>query len=175
MKGLFIQDKTDKVTLSALNYYGANFKLDVFDQDNDVYIYQNLQMSESSEPFTAASTIIAEARSAGVESIKVDSVASFAIHDRITLDSGASETFRIISIDVANNELGLHKATKADVTTSTNVTKSGNMGLYYIDLTMSQLGTFLVKAKDDVYGLLRTDAIKVVTAKAAEREFKVMV
>ncbi|RLA81878.1 MAG: hypothetical protein DRG78_08505, partial [Epsilonproteobacteria bacterium] len=131
--------------------------------------------TESVEPFTDASTIIAEDRTAGVESIKVDSVSSFSIHDRITLDSGLSEVFRIVSIDVDNNELGLHKPTKEDITTSTNVVKSGNLGLYYINLTMSQLGTYLIKAKDEVYGLLRTDAIKVVTQKTADREFKVMV
>ena len=174
MRGIYIQDVTDKVTLSALNYYGADFKVDVFDQDNGVYIYQDLSMTESAEPITAATTNVAEDRTAGVESIKVDSVTNFAIHDRIVLNSGSSEIFRVTSIDAANNELGLHKATKENITTSTTVDKSGSLGLYYMNLTMSNTGTFLIKAKDSVYGLQRTDAIKVVTQKQA-REFRVMV
>lgn len=174
MKGLFLQDKADKVTISALNYYGADFKFDVYDQDTNTYIYQDLQMTEAVEPFITNTTIVAEDRIKGVESIKVDDASGFNIHDRISLDSGISEIFRITSIDLITNEIGLHKATKADVTTSTNVTRTGHLGLYYIELTMSNLGTFLVKAKDTVYGLQRTDAIKVIEAKKAEREFKVM-
>lgn len=172
MKGLFIQDKTDKITISALNYYGADFKLDVFDQDTNTYVYQDLQMTESTEPFTANSTTVNEARVAGTESIKVDSVTGFNVHDRITV---GAETLRIISIDDVNNELGLHKGLKSDVTTSTTVDTVGNLGLYFLNLTMSSTGTYLVKAKDSVFGLLRTDAIKVVTAAQAQREFKVMV
>lgn len=175
MKGLFIQDKADKVTISALNYYGADFKFDVYDQDNDVYIYQDLQMTEAVEPVDANSTTVAEDRKKGVESIKVDDASGFAVNDRISLDSGASEIFRITSIDTDTNEIGLHRATKVDVTTSTKVDRSGHLGLYYVELTMSKLGTFLVKAKDAIYGLQRTDAIKVVEAKKVEREFKVMV
>lgn len=175
MKGLFLQDKADKVTISALNYYGADFKFDVYDQDNNTYIYQDLQMTEAVEPFTTNTTIIAEDRAKGVESIKVDDPSGFIVGDRISLDSGPSEIFRITSINTDTNEIGLHKATKVDVTTSTNVDKSGHLGLYYIELTMSNLGTFLVKAKDTVYGLQRTDAIKVIAAKKVEREFKVMV
>jgi len=174
MRGIYIQDVTDKVTISALNYYGADFKVDVYDQDTNTYIYQNLPMIESAEPITNISTLVSENRTAGVESIKVNSVTGYQIHDRITLSSGASEIFRIVSIDAVNNELGLHKATKIDVTTLTTVNISGALGLYWLDLTMSNIGTFLIKAKDSVYGLQRTDAIKVVTQKQA-REFKILV
>lgn len=172
MKGLFIQDKVDKLTISALNYYGADFKLDVFDQDTNTYIYQDLQMSESAEPFTATNTLISEDRVSGTESIKVDSVLGFNVHDRVNV---GGEILRIVSIDNVNSELGLHKGIKSDVTTITVVETTGNLGLYFINLTMSVTGTYLVKAKDSVFGLLRTDAIKVVTQAQAAREFKVMV
>jgi len=121
MRGIYIQDVTDKVTISALNYYGADFKVDVYDQDTNTYIYQNLPMIESAEPITNISTLVSENRTAGVESIKVNSVTGYQIHDR----------------------------------TLTTVNISGALGLYWLDLTMSNIGTFLIKAKDSVYGLQR--------------------
>jgi len=175
MKGLFIQDKADKITISALNYYGADFKLDVFDQSSNTFIYHNLQMVESAEPVTVVETTVAEDRPAGVESIKVSDVTGYNIHDRIQITTDTnSEIKRVVGIDAVNSELQIHVATKFDITTSSTIKTVGNLGLYYIELSFSAPGTFLVKAKDAIFGLLRTDSIKVVTVTQA-RTFNIMV
>jgi len=175
MRGLFIQDKTDRLTISALNYYGAEFKLDVLDQESNTFVYENLDMTESVEPITDANTTVSEDRVAEVESIKVDSVDDFAVHDRILLSTGPSEIFRIVGIDTDNSELQLHKGIRIPVTTSTTLDKVGNNGLYYYDLTISTAGTFAVKAKDDVFNLLRTDSIKVNPILGNATSFQLMV
>ena len=87
MKGLLIKNVADKVTLSALNYYGADFKLDVYNQDTSAYVFQNLQMQESAEPFTALQTTVDEARGLGIQSIKVQDTTGYYINDRIKLTS----------------------------------------------------------------------------------------
>jgi len=173
MKGLLIKNVEDKVTLSALNYYGADFKLDVFNQDTGAYVYQNLQMSESAEPFTALQTTIDEARGEKIQSLKVQDVTGFNVNDRVTLSTG--ETYRIVSIDPVGNEIGLHKGIKTAVDLNTTMDRSGALGLYFYNLTMPDEGTFMIKAKDSVFGLQRTDAIKVVSPKASATSFQVLV
>jgi len=173
MKGLLIKNVADKVTLSALNYYGADFKLDVFNQDTGAYVFQNLQMLESAEPFTALQTTCDEVRAEGIQSLKVLDTTGFNVNDRVTLSTG--ETYRVVSVDAAGKEIGLHKGIKTAVDLNTTVDRSGALGLYYYNLTMPDEGTFMIKAKDSVFGLQRTDAIKVVVPAQASTSFKVLV
>jgi hypothetical protein len=173
MKGLLIKNVEDKVTLSALNYYGADFKLDIYNQDTEEYVFQNLQMQESSEPFTALQTTIDEDRSEGIQSIKVQDTTGYNVNDRVSLSTGG--IYRIVSIDPVGNEIGLHKGLKNAVDLNTTVDRIGSLGLYFYNLTMTQEGTFLIKAKDSVFGLQRTDSIKVVSPKAAATNFQVLV
>ncbi len=173
MKGLLIKNVEDKVTLSALNYYGADFKLDVFNQDTGDYVYQNLQMQESSEPITALQTTIDEARDLGMQSIKVLDTTGYNVNDRILLSTG--DTYRVVSVDSTGNEIGIHKGLKTAVDLNTTVDRSGALGLYFYNLTMPDEGTFMIKAKDSAFGLQRTDAIKVVSPKAQATNFQVLV
>jgi len=173
MKGLLIKNVEDKVTLSALNYYGADFKLDVYNQDTGDYVYQDLQMQESSEPITALQTTIDEVRGVGIQSLKVQDTTGFNVGDRVTLST--NETYRIVSIDEAGKEIGLHKGIKTEVDLNTTMDRSGSLGLYFYNLSMPDEGTFMIKAKDSVFGLQRTDAIKVISPKAQATNFQVLV
>jgi len=156
MRGLLIKNKAEKVSLSAYNYYGADFKLNVFDQDTNTYISQNLPMVEGVEPVTAYSGACTESRTKGQEVITVDNVGDLEKSDRIHVKNyvyGVAE--------ISGNDITLSKALLEDLVGNETVTRVGNMGVYSLDLAVATEGTFLIQAKDSVFGLRHSDAITV--------------
>jgi len=169
MRGLLIKNAPEKISISAYNYYGANFSLNVFDQISNTYDQQNLAMTEGVEPVTAVTATCNDPRTAGQEIISVVSATGLTVGDRISLNS---YIYRIKSIAVGalGDDITLHLPLYSAVVGTETVTLVGNMGVYSLDLTMSTVGEYLVQAKDSVFGIQHSDSIKVV-AKSVEQLF----
>lgn len=157
MRGLLIKNKAEKVSVAAYNFYGADFKINIFDQDANAYISQDLAMTEGMEPVADYSSTTSEDRTKGQEVIAVNDD-GLAPNERISL---GNYVYRISAVDGAN--VTLHTGLREDVPTDTALSRVGNMGVYSLDLEVANAGTFLVQAKDTVFGLMHTDSITVAT------------
>ena len=158
MRGLLIKNKAEKVSVAAYNYYGADFKLNVFDQDTNTYISQNLPMTEGMEPVTAFSAACNEARTTEQEVIALNNATGLSANERISV---GNFVYRVASVN--GNNVTLHSGLREDLVGTEAVARVGNMGVYSIDLNIDAAGTFLVQAKDTVYGLMHSDSITVAT------------
>jgi hypothetical protein len=163
MRGLLIKNKSEKVSVAAYNYYGASFKLNVFDQDTNTYISQDLDMVEGMEPIASYDCACTEARTTGQEVIAVDDASGLSPNERISV---GNFIYRIASID--GNNITLHTGLREDLDGTETVSRVGNMGVYSLDLSVSANGTFLVQAKDTVFGLMHTDSITVANKSVEE-------
>ena len=156
MRGLFIKNKSEKVSVAAYNYYGADFKINVFDQDTNTYINQDVQMVEGVEPVSDYSTSCNDARTEGMEVISVEDASGLGIGDRISV---GNFVYRVIKID--SNNITLHTGLKEDLVGDESVSRVGNMGVYSTDLVVANEGTFLIQAKDSIFGIMHTDSITI--------------
>ncbi len=156
MRGLLIKNKAEKVTISAYGYYGADFKLNVFDQDTNTYLSENLQMSEGLEPIANFSATCNDPRTTGQEVVAVDDTTGLSINDRISV-----KNFLYRVAEVNGNDIKLHSGLRENLDGTETINKVGNMGIYSLDLNIVDEGTFLVQAKDSVFGLLVNDSVKV--------------
>jgi len=165
MRGLLIKNKAEKVSVAAYNYYGADFKLNVFDQNTNTYIIQDLAMTEGMEPVAAFSATCDQARTINQEVISINNSTGLAANERIQV---GNFVYRVSKVDGTN--ITLHSGLKEDLAGTESVTRVGNMGVYSLDLSVANAGTFLVQAKDTVYGLMHSDSITV-ASKAVEEMF----
>jgi len=168
MRGLLIKNKAEKISVAAYNYYGANFNINVFDQVTNTYIDQNLPMSESLEPIASFATTVDQVRTLGQSVISVLSSVGLSKGDRIQV---GTYIYRIEGIDsVTPTNITLNKGLLEDLVGTEACTKVGNMGIYSLDLSVANAGTFLVQAKDSVFGLMHTDMITV-AAQSVQQQF----
>jgi len=163
MRGLLIKNKAERVSVAAYNYYGADFKINVFNQESNTYISQDLPMTEGMEPVAAFSATCNEARTAEQEVISVDDSTGLMANERISL---GSFIYRVSA--VAGTNVTLHTGLKEDLVGTESVARVGNMGVYSLDLEVAANGTFLIQAKDTVFGLMHTDAITVANKGVSE-------
>jgi hypothetical protein len=156
MKGLLIQNQAETLSLAAFDYYGASFSIGIFNQSNNQYISTDNAMTEGIEPVSAHNTTVNAAATKDEEVISVASTGDLAVGDRISVHNFI---YRITNINGTN--ITLHKGLYEDLSGVENVARVGNMGVYSLELTVTQTGTFLLQAKDSVFGLQHTDHIKV--------------
>jgi len=155
MRGLLIKNKAEKVSVAAYNFYGAEFKLNIFNQDTNEYISTDLEMSEGMEPVADYTSKTTEDRTKGQEVISVQDE-GLNPNERIRV---GNFVYRISLVDGTN--ITLHTGLREDINADTEITRVGNMGVYSLDLSVNTAGTFLVQAKDTVFGLMHTDSISV--------------
>ncbi len=163
MRGLLIKNKAEKISVAAYNYYGASFKINVFDQNTNTYISQDLPMTEGMEPVASFSANCTESRTAGQEVIAVDDATGLGAGERVSV---GNFIYRVTAIDGLN--VTLHTGLKEDLVGNESVSRVGNMGVYSLDLSVAANGTFLIQAKDTVFGIMHTDAITVATKSVTE-------
>jgi hypothetical protein len=163
MRGLLIKNKAEKVSVAAYNYYGASFKVNVFDQDSNTFISQDLDMTEGMEPIADLTATCNESRTKGQEVISVDDASGFGPNERISV---GNYIYRISSVE--DNLITLHTGLREDLAGDESVARVGNMGVYSLDLNVDTSGTFLIQAKDTVFGLMHTDSITVATKSVTE-------
>jgi hypothetical protein len=157
MTGIFIQDEDGTAEIVANGYYDADFKVDIFDQETGTYLVQNISMTEVQEPITPVSTNTAGNQNTGDTDIALVSTAGLFVSDRVKI---LNYTYKITSI--IGNNITIEKPLRETVTANSTVTKQGNLGIYKIDLNISELGTFTLIGKDSTYGLTVSKMIKVV-------------
>ena len=148
-----------KVFFSAANYYGANLKVDVLNDDDSTYIVNKVPMTEISEPVDAYSGTTSGAAVKDVKVIVLTDVTGLIASDRVSI---GNEIYRITAVNAATNEITLHRGLVADVADGTAVDRVGNMGIYKINLFVTvPEGAFIIQAKDTKYGLQLSDSITV--------------
>ena len=153
---LFVKGEPSVSQIVAVGFYGASFTVDIYDQELNLFIQQNIAMTELSEPITAFSTT-SSAQSQGLKTIDATSITGLSIGDRVQIKNFI---YRIIGI--SSNTLTLNKGLLENVSSGDSIDKKGNMGLYKVDLTLANLGDFTLIAKDSVFGLSQTTMVKVV-------------
>lgn len=150
--------KSKKIFFSASNYYGADLKASVLDDDAGEFLVTAVPMIELIEPIAPNSTTTVGVNEKDSTLISVDSVNGFIKSDRVSI---GGSIYRIINIDTVNNRLTLHIGLREDVIENTDVIRVGNMGIYKIHLVLTRNGYFVIQAKDTVYGIQRSDSITV--------------
>jgi hypothetical protein len=164
--GIFIQDEDGTAEIVANGYYGADFKVDIFDQDLNVYLGQNLAMTELQEPITSFSDVTIGNQVQGDVNIALSSVTGLFVSDRIKI---GNYIYKVISI--IGNNITIEKALKENISAGGNVSKQGNLGIYKISLNIGDIGTYTLIGKDSIFGLTVSKMIKVVP-KSLETMYK---
>jgi hypothetical protein len=158
MRGQILKGIPEKIGISALNYYNAEFTVDVLNEETQTFIVQNQEMTESVEPVQPFSNTLSEDRLKDSTTIKLTSVVGLNVTDRLLI---SGEIYRVVSLDEANKTVKLHTTLKDDVYVDTNVSRVGNLGVYYINLLVSTPGTFVIRAKCKKFGLMVSDLLVV--------------
>jgi hypothetical protein len=166
MTGIFIQNEESPAEIVAVDYYGCDFKVSVFNQDDGTYLAQNLSMSELVEPITNAVTTTSGNLVIGDNIVTLTSSSSFSNSDRVKI---GNYIYKIISM--INDNITLNKPLQENVASGSSVTKKGNLGVYKVDLEFTDLGNFTLIGKDSVYGLNVSKMVKCVP-KSIETMYK---
>jgi len=167
MKGILVKGKNELVGLSAYNYYGANFKVDIFDQTSNTYVLKDIPMKESVEPVEDFSTKVVTDTPKDSDIVQVESVTGLNKADRVSIDGEIYRVIDIMSEDTDGDgtddtfRIKLHRPLVTDIAANTDVVRVGNMGLYYVNLFLTKTGVFVIQAKDSKYGIQHSEAIEV--------------
>jgi hypothetical protein len=154
---ILVKNKSERITISAPNHYGASFTLGVYNQDNSTWVQNGIPMTESVEPFTIDETTIDGDFTKGTKEITVADGTNITPGDVREIKN---YIYGVASVD--GNNITLAKELKEGITTGDTCNRVGNMGLFYADVTIDTSGDYLIQAKDTVYGAKTTDSIKVV-------------
>jgi len=157
MSGILIANTDDTISISAPDVYGANFKLSLYSQTLGSWTIQDAQMIEYLDSFTVNSQTVASVASIGDTTIDITDATGFTINDTIIIKSFV---YRITAI--SSNSITLHNPVQENLIIGDIANASGNMSLYHITLNISDIGNYLIRAKDMVYGIEITDSVKVV-------------
>lgn len=167
MKGILIKGVNQVIGLSASDYYGAGFEVSVFDQNQNAYVLKDLPMKENVEPVDDFSTKLVADAPKGSSILQVDSIDGLNKSDRISI---GGEIYRVTDITSKDTDsdgnadeffVKLHRETPADLATDTELTRVGNLGLFYINLFLTREGTFVLTAKDTKFGLQHSESVEV--------------
>lgn len=155
INGVFVKNKQDTIQIVAEPYYGAFLKVDIFNQDTNLYISKDNIMTELIEPITDYSSTIQGNFVIGNTEILLSDVSGFSISDRVKL---GNYIYRIKNI--LGNYIHIDRGLFENISTSPAV-KKGNLGIYKIDLLFTESGLYTLIAKDNIFGLKTTRMVKV--------------
>jgi len=158
MGKILINGVRKKVLIAATNYYGASFKVDVYDDDTQAYLAGGVPMVEVTEPVTAYSSTINGGAAADVKIIDVTDVTGLSPADRVDINGSI---YRVVSVDSATSQIELHRPLVAAAADQDTIVRVGNMGIYRVDLLVTNPGVFILQGKDTVYGLQVSDSVTV--------------
>ena len=156
MSGVIIANKDETISISAPDIYGANFKISIYSQADKAWVLSNQDMTEYMDAFTENNQTVNAQASKESTVVTLSDAADMNIGDIITIKS---YTYRIIAI--TGNDITLHTGLLEDVAVDDAANRSGNMGIYYIELNIADSGDYLIKSKDLKYGLEIVDSLKV--------------
>jgi len=163
MDGIYIVNEDGIAQIVANDYFGAYFKCNIFNQDDNTYLQENLSMTEIEEPYDTNSTTTDGNHDSGVSSISLSDSSGFSISDRVKI---GNYIYKITNID--GNSITTHKPLYENISDGSSVDRVGNLGIYKVSLNIDTLGTYTLIGKDTVFGLNTTKMIKVVPKSIAE-------
>jgi hypothetical protein len=155
LSGIFTKDVPDILQIVAEPHYGAFLKIDIFNQDTNTYILQNQNMTELIEPIFPFSTNTSNNQSTSDTEIELDDTSGFAISDRVQI---GNYIYKIINI--LGNQIIISKGL-IENNSITTCTKVGNLGIYKVELTFSDVGVYTLIAQDSIFGLKTTRMVRV--------------
>jgi len=158
MGNVIINGEEKKIFFSAANYYGANMKVDVLDDDLNEFIVNGVPMVELIEPITAFNTTVVGAHAKDTKVVILTDVSGLTASDRINING---EIYRIVSVDIGAVSITLHRGLIGAVADTSSVVKVGNMGIFKIRLIVTRNGYFVIQAKDTKFGIQKSDSITV--------------
>jgi len=158
MGNVIIKGTEETIFFSAANYYGANMKVDVFDDEQDEFIVNNVPMTELVEPITAFDTTVVGDTATDTKVIMVNDVSGFTASDRVDI---GGEIYRITNVDAGVKSIALHRGLVKDSLDGDAVSKTGHMGIFKIKLIVTRNGYFVIKAKDTKFGLQKSDSLTI--------------
>jgi len=156
MGNVIIKGKEEKIFFSAANYYGADMKVDVFDDDLGEFIHNGVPMTEMVEPVTDFSGTIVGDTDKDTKVVVLNTTTGLSASDRISIGTGI---YRVTGID--GTSVTLHRGLEANITDSTAVERVGNMGIFRIRLIVTKNGDFVIQAKDSKFGIQRSDSVSI--------------
>jgi len=166
MTGIFIQNIESPAQIVTPGVYGADFKCSIYNQENNTFLMENLQLIELIEPITITTTSITNNYIKDETEIELNSTIGFIVSDRIKINN------YIYSISaIFGNNITLSKGLKENITAGDSASKKGNLGIYKLDLLLSDMGDYTLIAKDNIFGLNISQMIKVVP-KSLETMYK---
>jgi len=157
MSNLIFTSKYEKIFFVAPGCYGANMKVDIFDNENGTFISKATPMEEAVHPVDDFSTTTTEDAVKDDKLLALDSTDGLSASERISVDG---EIYRIIKVN-SDNTVELHRGLTSDVASDTDVTRVGNMAVFSIKLYITTPGIFLVNATDTKYGIQLSQSLTV--------------
>ena len=156
MTDIFILNESSPAQIVTNGVYGADFKVDILNQEDGSYVSQNTNMSEITESVDSFSTNTSENNDMGSTDIKLDSTDDLNVGDRLKINN---YIYRVSSIN--SDTITIHKGLFENVSSGSSVDRKGNLGIYKVDLTFDTLGNFTLIGKDNTFGNRVTRMIKV--------------
>jgi len=156
MGNVVIKGIEEKIFFSASNYYGADMKVDVFDDDLGTFIHQGIPMLEMEEPVTAFSATVTSDAAKDNKLITLDNTNGLVASDRVSI---SGSVYRITNVSGTN--VTLHRGLDTTVITGTSVNRVGNMGIFRIRLIITKMGDFVIQAKDTKFGIQKSDSVTI--------------
>jgi len=158
MSDVILSGINEKIFFKAPNYYGANIKVGVFDDNTGEYIVESVPMTEIIEPVADVTVTTDGEFAKGDKVITVDNADDLYKSNRVEIDG---EVYRIVDIDKTEKTITLHKGLIEDSENGNDVELVGNMAIYRIMLLVTRPGIFIIQAKSLKYGLQYSDSITV--------------
>jgi hypothetical protein len=157
MSGVIIANKDETISISAPDIYGANFNISIYSQTDNAWVLTNQPMSEYMDVFVENNQTVQSIANEGDTVVTISDASGMNISDIIKIKS---YVYRITKI--AGNDITIHQALKENLVVNDTANIVGNMSLYYIELNIADSGDYLIRAKDQTFGLEITDSLKVV-------------
>jgi hypothetical protein len=156
LNGIFIINEDSTAQLVSSGYYGADFKVSIYNQEEDEYLQENLSTSELKEPIDSFSTETANNQEKNDTELELKSTDDLNVSDRIQI---GNYIYKVISI--LDKTVTLHKGLYEAVSSDTSVDRKGNLAIYKLTINIDTLGDFTLMAKDSVFGLTKNQMITV--------------
>lgn len=156
MSKVLIKGQRKKVFFSAKSFYGAPVKINVFDDDADEFIAEQVPATEIVHPVTELTATVVGEVAEDAKVLELDNVGDLKPSDRILVDG---EIVKCVGID--GNQVQIHRAFGKVIADGTSVERVGNTGMFKIELLVTKAGYFIIQATDTKFGIELSDSITI--------------
>jgi len=155
MKSIFIKGIEEECEIVANGKYGASFSFSIFDSENNTYLQENVSMNELKEPITSLSTTTQNNQLKSDTNLELNDTTGIVNGDRLKIGNYIYIIESVLGDFITIN--GLLESLSA----GTDVTRVGNLGIYKANITINDVGTYLLIGSDTIFGLKVIESITV--------------